>query len=137
MSVNFILPKLALGIYSALFYSQSFSQGYNKDYNDKFFKVQSFCLARISPEDGKVKNNPYLYDVAKEVCVCISDRTVLENLLVDSTPAKEHRFVQVYMYCKDATFNKREFEALASYNRALIARNLPPVSRFPWHYWFD
>jgi hypothetical protein len=114
-------------------------QTYNKELAEAGHRIRAACLASIAPDGGKVQKNLFIYDVAKEHCLCVSDAVLEERSILsgESTSEKEHRFMQISLQCKDRVFNKREPAALAGFNKGLASRNLPPVSRFPWHYWFD
>ncbi len=129
-------------LFSALILLTSISsvaQSYNAIDAEGAAKIQSACISNIAPPGSKIRNNLFIFDVAKEFCLCISDSLYIEQHLLsgDLTPAKDHRTVQLSLQCKDSVLNKREPEALIRFNKGLAARNLPPVSRFPWHYWFD
>lgn len=114
-------------------------QSYNAIDAEEAAKIRSVCVSSIAPPGGKIRNNPFIFDVAKEYCLCLSDSLYIEQHLLSGelTPAKDHKIIQLSLQCKDSVLKKREPEALLGFNKSLAARNLPPVSRFPWHYWFE
>jgi hypothetical protein len=126
-------------IFCVFFTNLANSQVYDKERADAFFRLQTFCLNRVAPEGGDVRRDPFFYDVAKEQCMCVSD-SVLAHLGSRDGLSPQHieRHLAIIMLeCKNRVFSKREPEVLDGYNKALILRGIPPVSRFPWHYWFD
>ena len=115
------------------------AQNYNKEWAEESGKIQRVCLQNLAPSGGKVQKDPYMYDVAKEKCLCFTDSVINEKINTSKplTSAQNHRLTQIQMQCADHVLKKREPEALASYNKFLARKNLPMVSRFPWHYWFN
>lgn len=133
------MTKLTLSIVLMFLPMVLNAQNYNKEWAEASGRIQHICLQNLAPPGGKVQKDPYIYDVAKEKCLCFTNSVMDEKINISKplTSAQNHRLTQIQMQCADHVLKKREPEALASYNKYLATRNLPIVTRFHWYYWFN
>jgi hypothetical protein len=114
-------------------------QRMDQERRESFSRYQAACLNSTAPNGSKIRSNEFIFDVAKEYCMCVSDTLVSQPALLfrDNNPQREVSLNQLLSSCRERTLTKREPEALEGLNRMLLSKNLPPVKSFPWHLWFN